>query len=117
MCHACHTPADPSTFKPVGPAFSGGTPEASHGDDHDYEFAPPNLTPASVGYTGRTTEDQFVARMRAGRVYPSSIMPWECFGNISDSDLRSIYRFLKTVPLIEVDTGPAYREIGSFQAP
>lgn len=79
------------------------------------EYYLPDLHP--LGDCGRTTEDQFVARMRAGRVYPASVMPWECFGNITDSDLRSIYRYLKTVPPVEVDTGPVYRKIGSFQTP
>jgi hypothetical protein len=108
---------DQATFKSNGPAFSGGTPEPSHGADSDYEFAAPNLTSAPTGYVGRVSEEGFVARMRSGRVHKSSIMPWECYGAMSDADLRSIYRFLKTVPPVDVDTGPAYRKIGSYPAP
>lgn len=116
FCRGCHTPYDPATFTPNGPAFSGGTPEASHGEDHDFEFAPPNLTSASVGYTGRTTEDAFVARFKsAGRAHKSSIMPWESYSTMTENDLRSIYRYLRTVPPVEVDTGPPYRKIGSWK--
>jgi mono/diheme cytochrome c family protein len=114
LCGACHTPTDPTTFKPNGPPFSGGTPEASHGADSDYEYAPPNLTAAPTGYVGRMAEDVFVARMRAGRTHLTSIMPWECYVTMTDADLRSIYRFLKSVPPVDVETGPAYRKIGSF---
>jgi mono/diheme cytochrome c family protein len=114
FCASCHTTYDPATFKPSGPAFGGGTVEPSHGADSDHEYAPPNLTSAPSGYVGRVSEDAFVARMRAGRVHETSIMPWECYATMTDADLRSIYRFIKTVPRVDVDTGPSYRKIGSF---
>jgi hypothetical protein len=114
LCTECHREWDLATFTPVGPKGGGGTPEASHGPDSDMEFTPPNLTSDPTGMTGRLDEDQFVARLRAGRVYESSVMPWECFGLATDSDLRSIYRYLRSLPPVHNDVGPGYRKIGSF---
>jgi hypothetical protein len=44
------------------------------------------------------TEDQFVARFRQGRIIPGSPMPWQAFSRLAEDDLRSIYRYLKSVP-------------------
>jgi hypothetical protein len=115
FCEACHTPFDMATFEHNGPPFSGGTPEPSHGEDEEFEFAPPNLTSSPVGYTGRLDEDAFVARFKVGgRVYKSSVMPWESFSTMTESDIRSIYRFLRTVPPSDVDNGPPYRKLGTW---
>jgi hypothetical protein len=80
-------------------------------DDFDPSrtWNPPNLTPDSK--TGRSaifTEDQFVARFRAGRVIPGSPMPWQAFRLMTDDDLRAIYRFLRTLPAVENDVGPPF---------
>jgi len=73
-------------------------------------WAPPNLTPdPKTGVTARLTEDQFVARFRAGRILPGSPMPWQAFSRMAEDDLRAIYRFLKSLPPHENDTGPAVR--------
>jgi hypothetical protein len=48
--------------------------------------------------------------MRAGRVYASSIMPWENLSRASDADLRSIYRYLRTLPPVQNDVGATYRK-------
>ena len=58
------------------------------------------------------TASGVTARMRSGRVFKSSIMPWENLGRASESDLRSIYRYLKSLPPVENDVGPSYRERG-----
>jgi mono/diheme cytochrome c family protein len=113
MCTACHTQFDMSTFQSSGPKAGGGTPEPSHGEDTEMEFVAPNLTSHPTGITGRLDEDTFVQRMLGGRNFPSSIMPWECFADVTDADLRSIYRYLKSLPPIDNDVGPSYRKIGS----
>ncbi len=112
LCVACHSTYDPSTFEPTGPKAGGGTAEASHGPDKDKEFAPPNLTSSPKGITGKMSEDEFVMRIKSGRAYPSSIMPWENFGRMTESDMRSIYRYLKSLPPVDKDTGPSYRDVG-----
>lgn len=114
FCVSCHTANDPATFRPVGPKFAGGTPEPSHGADSDHEYAAPNLTSSPVGFTGKNDEEAFLARFKTGRRYTSSIMPWENLGNMTEADLRSIYRYLRTVPPVDVDSGPSYRPVGSF---
>lgn len=111
LCTTCHTALDPATFEPVGPKAAGGTVEASH-DDPAMEWAPPNLTASPTGVTGVLDEDAFVARMRAGRAHLRSIMPWENVAATSDADLRSVYRYLRTLPPVDRDTGPGYRPVG-----
>lgn len=112
LCTTCHTAMDPATFEYVGPKAGGSLPDPSHGDDHEMEFVAPNLTSHPTGYTGKVTEDEFVARLRAGRVHTSSIMPWECFADTSEIDLRAIYRYLRSLPPVDHDPGPSYRKAG-----
>lgn len=114
MCGACHTALDPMTLQAVGEPFAGSLADPSHGSDADMEFVAPNLTPHATGITGLWDEEQFVARFRAGRMYTSSIMPWDNFAGATDTDLRSVYRFLKTVPPVETNLGPSYRPRGSW---
>ena len=113
LCTSCHTATNPTTFEVVGPKAGGSLPEASHGDDSDMEFVAPNLTSHPTGWTGRTTEDAFVARLKAGRVHRSSIMPWESFGRTSEADLRSVYAYLRSLPPADRDVGLTYRKIGA----
>jgi len=114
LCTSCHRPFDMATFQPIGPKGGGGTPEPSHGADSDMEFVPPNLTSDPTGMTGRLDEDAFVARIKHGRVYESSIMPWENFRLTDEIDLRSVYRYLRSLPPVQNDVGPTYRKIGSW---
>jgi mono/diheme cytochrome c family protein len=109
-CQSCHTPRNMATGQFTAPEFSG-TSEFTDETDLSRIWAPPNLTPdPKTGVTARLTEDQFVARFRAGRILPGSPMPWQAFSRMDEDDLRAIYRFLKTLPPYENDTGPAVRE-------
>lgn len=111
-CVGCHTKRDMATGAYTGPAFAGGMVEAVEGDP-SREVVSPNLTPDSA--TGRITEwteDAFVARFRAGKVLPETFMPWEFFVRSSDEDLRSIYRYLRSLPPIHNETGPSVRPKG-----
>ncbi len=112
LCSQCHTGFDMKTFLPTGPKLGGSLPDRSHGDDKDMEFVAPNLTSHPTGYTGMVSEDAFVARMKRGRAYKSSIMPWENIGNTTENDLRSVYRYLRSLPPVETDHGPSYRKVG-----
>lgn len=107
-CWSCHTDRNLNTGEMTGALFSGSTVFT---DDNDPKrtWHPPNLTPAPrTGLSARMTEDQFVARIRAGRILPGSPMPWEKFRQMQEDDLRAIYRFLRTLPPVEHDTGPAF---------
>lgn len=112
LCTSCHTPFDQTTFEPTGPKGSGSLPEPSHGADSDMEYVAPNLTSHATGITGQMSEDVFLARIKAGRTRATSIMPWETFQDTSEADLRSIYRYLRTLPPVENDVGPTYRKVG-----
>jgi mono/diheme cytochrome c family protein len=106
-CWACHTQRDYKTGAMVGAHLGGSTMP----DDANPKrtWAPPNLTrEPTTGRLARFTEDEFVARMRAGRVIPGSPMPWQGFRNLHEEDLRAIYRYLKTVPPVVHDTGPPF---------
>jgi mono/diheme cytochrome c family protein len=116
LCSGCHTKFDMATLKSVGPEVGGSSPDPSHGKDADKEFVAPNLTSDASGVTGKLDEATFVARLRGGRVFASSIMPWESFQETTESDLRSVYRYLKSLPPVKNDVGPTYRDVG-WKAP
>ena len=111
LCTTCHTKMDEKTFKRFGPVAGGSLPDRSHGDDDgDMEFVAPNLTSHPTGITGKMDEAAFVARLRAGRAFKSSIMPWENFSTATDADLKSVYLFLKSLPPTDNDVGQTYRK-------
>ena len=39
-------------------------------------------------------------------------MPWENFAEMTDADLRSLFRYLKSLPPVAHDTGPSHRPAG-----
>ena len=105
-CWACHTQRDGRTGQLVGPRFGGAT-EFTEASDPGHVWAPPNITSDSAtGKLGAMSEDQFVARFRAGRLLPGSPMPWQGFSRMTEDDLRAMYLYLKTVPPVTRDVGP-----------
>jgi mono/diheme cytochrome c family protein len=113
-CGLCHTPTDPMAgFAPSGPAFSGAARPEPDPAMPGYEIIAPNITPG--GILASWSEDQFVARMAAGRMVKGSIMPWEAFARMTEEDVRSVYRYLRTIDPVDRETGPAHRERGSFK--
>jgi cytochrome c553 len=64
-----------------------------------------NLTPDQNTGLGIWTEDMFVTALKAGRHMGASRpilppMPWQALSHLSDSDLRAIYAYLKTLPRV-----------------
>ena len=53
---------------------------------------------------------EIVARMRAGRAFPGSPMPWQGFQKLHEDDLRAMYRYLKTVPPTVNEVGPPFED-------
>lgn len=105
-CAACHSKRNLLDGSYSGPRLAGGNAMPVE-DDPSRVIVSPNLTPDPV--TGRIadwTEDQFVARFRAGRLVEGSHMPWGSYGRMSDTDLRAIFRFLRSLEPIENETGP-----------
>ena len=110
-CYACHTQRNMMTGAFTGPRFGGSTGFA---DDSvtTRTWSPPNITSdPKTGRLARFTEDEFVARVHAGRLLPGSPMPWENFRRMDDDDIRAIYRYLKTVPPVEREVGPPVVEV------
>lgn len=110
MCFGCHSPLDPMQgFALAGPAYSGAEAEPDP-TDAAYVIAPPNIT--SAGYLAELSEDGFVLRLKAGRaeVMKGSKMPWEAFQRLTENDMRSLYRYLKTVPPAQTEALPSRRK-------
>lgn len=120
LCSMCHSPndfLDGMTLK--GDAFSGCfEPEVDH-DDPTIEVCPPNLTPhPTAGHITTWSEDMFVARIKSGAFTSlQTPMPWANFSNMSEVDLRSIYRYLRARPPSARNPGPPIRKVGSFPTP
>lgn len=106
-CYGCHTNRDLQTGKFIGEPYAGGFkfgPDATTGG---WTFQTPNLTPdPETGVMASWSEEHFIERMRGGRVHMTSPMPWGPFSRLSDSDLKAVYRFLKTVKPVKQDNSP-----------
>jgi mono/diheme cytochrome c family protein len=109
-CFACHTERSMKTGELIGPRFGGGHVEDEFEPDKRAWNAP-NLTSHPSGRVGQMGEEAFVARMKGGRVYEFSPMPWNSFARLADDDLRAIYRYLRTVPKVDREMGQALVEL------
>jgi mono/diheme cytochrome c family protein len=113
FCYGCHTALDMSTFELTGPRFSGEPTAEPDPFDPKMEIAAPNLTPdKETGWINTWTEEAFLARFKAPRLIKGSKMPWENFGRMTEDDLRSVYRYLRSLPPTKKVTGPSYRKLG-----
>ena len=105
-CVACHTNRG-SDGQFVGAPFGGGQ-RMDVAADNTKVFVSPNLTPdPESGPIGAWTEDTFVARFRAGEMYPGTPMPWGAYKRFTEDDVRAIYRYLRSLPPSRNVTGPA----------
>ncbi len=113
-CAGCHSASSPASgLLPEQPYLAGPLEAMPDETDASMEFLPPNLTPdKDTGHIYNWDEDGFVARFKAGRVYEGSHMPWESFGRMTEEDVRSIYRFLRSLPPTHRSTGPTRRPRG-----
>jgi mono/diheme cytochrome c family protein len=113
-CYGCHTDPKIPELTPGEPRFTGTSMGEPDPTDDGYEIAPPNLTPdPKTGVMAGWTEDSFVARFKKGRTYAGSKMPWESFAQMTDDDLKSVWRYLASLPPVEHATGPSRRPKGS----
>jgi mono/diheme cytochrome c family protein len=110
-CVGCHTQFDLMSMKLAGAEFSGSDNPEPDKDDRDMVFRMPNLTPdPETGHMFSWDEEHFVSRFRAGRAIKNSKMPWEAYREMTDSDLRSVFRFLKATPPSKHYIGPTFRK-------
>jgi mono/diheme cytochrome c family protein len=116
FCVGCHSPLNiMEGGKLEGEWFSGCFAPDPAGDN--LESCPPNLTPSAKGMTTLWTEEQFLERTKKGYVTFDSKMPWGNYAAMTDSDLRSIWRYLAQLAPVERDTGPGLRVPGTFEMP
>lgn len=114
-CKGCHSERSMTDGSYIGVPFSGGMRMSLDGDE-TRGFVSPNLTPdPATGRIAGWTEDQFVARFHAGPQYPESHMPWNAFRRMSDTDLRAIYRFLRTLEPVVNETPNGIVEFASIE--
>jgi mono/diheme cytochrome c family protein len=112
LCSGCHSAIDPMAgFKIVGPKFQGSNQPEPDPNAEGMVAVPPNLTPdPETGHITSWDEEKFVARFKAGRAFPGTKMPWESFKQMTEDDMRSIYRYLRTLAPVKNFTGPHYRK-------
>lgn len=96
----------PEPPKSAGPWLWGGaaTNTAYHGP-WGVSFAM-NLTPDSVTGIGSWSEATFIEAIRTGKhmgkgrpIMPP--MPWPAYRNMTDEDLKGVYAYLRTIPVIK----------------
>lgn len=112
-CVGCHTARDLKTGAFIGEPFAGGMYFEPDPFSGGRSFISPNLTPdPTTGIMAGWTEDQFVTRLKSGRVHKGSPMPWGAFSRIDTVDLQAIYRYLtslepvaKSIPKIVFENG------------
>ena len=102
-CASCHTKRNLMTGAFEAPAFAGGM---TFPLDKERVLVTPNLTPAKAGRITTWSEEQFVGRFGAGVGIQGTHMPWRQFQSMTESDVRAIYRYLRSLEPVEMDPGP-----------
>jgi hypothetical protein len=108
-CLACHTNIDVKllAFKRDS-VFAGG--QLSNKPGNNFKVKSANITPDTATGIGGWTEEMFMAKFNSYRdkeAYEydpgkyNSEMPWTIFANMTDDDIKSIYRYLRTVKPIK----------------
>ena len=100
LCADCHTPRGGLQQRPIRRRQFAGDASPPQG----FPANPANLTPDEQTGIGRWSEADFLRTLRTG-VNPRgdslhAFMPWREYRRMTDDDLRSIYRYLRTVPAI-----------------
>jgi mono/diheme cytochrome c family protein len=96
-CNGCHTQRGPGG-EYIGKPFAGGTKK----DVQTATFVVPNLTPdPKTGRIYQWSQQAFINRFRAGKVYKEEYMPWDAYRHMNDNDLKAIYNFLQTLEPVE----------------
>src|SRR5579864_5867920 len=99
-CGNCHTPKGPNGKAIAGKELSGGNPIVSP----VFQAIPGNITPDKETGIGNWTDDQIVDAIRNGKRPNGTIigppMPIAFYRGMSDSDVRAIVAYLRTVPAI-----------------
>lgn len=65
-----------------------------------------NLTPDNATGLGAVSEEMFIKTLREGKIKGIGRqilppMPWDVYGKMKDEDLKAIYAYLRTIPIIK----------------
>jgi len=115
-CVECHTQRSKVDGSYIGAPFSGGNVFDVEGDP-DTILVTPNLTPSRTGHITSWPEEQFVGRFGVGAGVPHTHMPWKLYQRMSESDVRAIYRYLRSLPPSNNDPGPTVQRKKKGPAP
>ena len=88
-CSGCHTKRSISG-EYTGELLAGGGP-MEHG------LVPPNLTPDSTGRIFGWSQQTFINRFRMGKLNNNSVMPWQSFKRMNNTELTAIYNYLHSI--------------------
>lgn len=106
-CYGCHTNRDLQTGEFIGKPYAGGFTFGPDPTTQGWQFVTPNLTPdPETGIMYGWNEQQFIDRMRGGRVHLTSPMPWGPFSRLDSIDIRALYAFFQTVEPVKQDNSP-----------
>lgn len=104
-CMGCHTERDLKTGAFIGEPYAGGF-VFEDASTQMWRYVTPNITPdTETGIMSAWSEEQFIERMRGGRIHMTSPMPWGPFSRLDDTNLKALYRFLQTVEPVNRDNG------------
>lgn len=104
-CVGCHTNLETASLSFRRDSILAGG-QLSNKPGQKFKVVSANITPDSATGIGAWTEETFLAKFasyRSKEMYAqdpgkyNSEMPWPIFANMTDEDIRSIYRFLRTV--------------------
>lgn len=101
-CNECHTRRD-GVGNYVGEHMAGGNEFREEGKP---TLVTPNLTPDPSGRIFNWSEEDFIRRFRMGRTIPYSHMPWESYRRMSDTELKAIYNYLRTIKAVKTEVKP-----------
>jgi hypothetical protein len=105
-CQECHTTKTKEGMPDAKMMFAGGNTEAFK----NFSVFTANITPDSATGIGSWSEAAFIAKFRTSadpknlETKPgkfNTYMRWAYFGTMTDSDLKAIYAYLRTVPPIK----------------
>ena len=97
-CMGCHTDRDLKTGEYISEPYSGGFAFGPDDLTQGWVYRAPNITPdEETGIMADWDEEMFIDRMRAGKAYDTSPMPWKAFERMTDEDLKALYRFLMSL--------------------
>ncbi len=98
-CNGCHTERDLNSGEFVGEPYAGGTIFGPDDLTKGWVFVSPNLTQEpETGVISNWSINDFIKRIRRGRLHKTSPMPWEAFEKMNENDLKAIYHYLNSLP-------------------